>query len=387
MRLLGRARTWVRRVPRARRAEEFDRAIAEFFMNIALEEAARGLGRTHPNPAVGAILVKNGRVVARGYHSEAGAPHAEVAAIEAAGPRARGADLYTTLEPCDHWGRTGPCSLAIIAAGIRRVVCASLDPNPLVNGKGLARLRRHGIEVRTGVLREKADALNQPFFKYIRTGMPWVTLKAAVTLDGKLATSTGDSRWVTGEEARAFVHKLRNHADVVLVGANTLIADDPLLTTRLPGGAGRDPTRVVVDSRLRVPPTKKAFNLSSTAPTIVATVEKESSPRARKLAARGARLWSVRGRRGRVDLKALLRRLAKEGHLHVLVEGGAEVFGTLLREKLVDEIVLFIAPKVVGRNGMSWVGDLGVKEMARALDVGELQVDRFGRDVMLRALL
>jgi diaminohydroxyphosphoribosylaminopyrimidine deaminase/5-amino-6-(5-phosphoribosylamino)uracil reductase len=387
MRLLGRARTWVRRVPRARRAEEFDRAIAEFFMNIALEEAARGVGRTHPNPAVGAILVKNGRVVARGYHAEAGGPHGEVAAIEAAGPRARGADLYTTLEPCDHWGRTGPCSLAIIEAGIRRVVCASLDPNPLANGRGLARLRRHGVEVRTGVLREKADALNRPFFKYIRTGMPWVTLKAAVTLDGKLATATGDSRWVTGEEARAFVHQLRDTADVVLVGANTVIADDPLLTTRLPGGGGRDPTRVVVDSRLRVPPNRKVFTLHSTAPTIVATLEKESSRRASRIVAHGARVYSVRARGGRVDLRALLRRLAKEGHLHVLVEGGAEIFAALLRAKLVDEIILFIAPKVVGGSGVSWVGDLGVKEMARALEVGELSVERFGRDVMLRALL
>lgn len=387
MRLLGRARTWVRRVPRARRAEEFDRAIAEFFMNIALEEAARGVGRTHPNPAVGAILVKNGRVLARGYHAKAGAPHAEVVAIEAAGPRARGADLYTTLEPCDHWGRTGPCTQAIIDAGIRRVVCASFDPNPLVNGKGLARLRRHGIEVRTGVLREKADAVNRPYFKFIRTGMPWVALKAAVTLDGKLATAKGDSRWVTGEQARAFVHQLRDRADVVLVGANTVIADDPLLTTRIPGGAGRDPVRVVVDSRLRVPPQSRLFNPSSSAPTIVATVEKGSGARARKLLARGAELWRIPGRGGRVNLKALLRRLAREGHLHVLVEGGAEIFGTLLREKLADEILLFVAPKVVGRSGVSWVGELGIHQMARALEVGEMEVERFGRDVMLRARL
>jgi diaminohydroxyphosphoribosylaminopyrimidine deaminase / 5-amino-6-(5-phosphoribosylamino)uracil reductase len=387
MRLLGRARTWVRRVPRARRAEEFDRAVAEFFMNIALEEAVRGLGRTHPNPVVGAILVKNGRVVARGYHPHAGAAHAEVEAIEAAGPRARGADLYTTLEPCDHWGRTGPCSVAIIESGIRRVVCASFDPNPLVNGKGLARLRRHGVEVMTGVLREKADALNRPFFKFMRTGMPWVTLKAAVTLDGKLATGTGDSRWVTGEAARVLVHTLRDRADVVLVGANTVIADDPRLTTRLRGGRGRDATRVVVDSHLRVPLSKKVFHLNSNAPTIVATVEEASSPRARRLAACGAHVWTVRSRGGRVDVKALLRRLAKEGRLHVLVEGGAEIFATLLREKLADELVLFVAPKVVGRNGLSWVGDLGVKEMERALEVGVHEVERVGRDVMIRALL
>src|SRR5262245_49365070 len=185
MHVLTRARKLWRKVPRAARAAQFDRAVAEFFMRIALEEAARGAGRTSPNPAVGAILVKGGRIVARGHHRKAGAAHAEVVALEAAGPRAKGADLYTTLEPCDHWGRTPPCTKAILEAKVRRVICASADPNPLVNGKGVARLRRAGVEVITGVLREEADGLNRPFFKWVTQGLPFVTLKAAITLDGK----------------------------------------------------------------------------------------------------------------------------------------------------------------------------------------------------------
>jgi diaminohydroxyphosphoribosylaminopyrimidine deaminase/5-amino-6-(5-phosphoribosylamino)uracil reductase len=387
MRILGRAKKLVRRLPRARRTAEFDRAVAEFFMRIALDEAARGLGRTHPNPAVGAILVKGGRVIARGYHRKAGTAHAEVVAIEAAGARARGADLYTTLEPCDHWGRTGPCSQAILDAGIKRVVCASADPNPLVLGRGVARLRRQGVEVLRGVLRPEADALNRPFFKFMREGTPWVTLKAAVTLDGKLATGAGDSRWVTGEQARLRVHQLRDRADAVLVGANTVVQDDPALTTRLPDDAGRNPVRVVVDSHLRVPLGRKVFSPRHSGRTIVATLEKEDHPRARKLAARGVEVWTVRGRGGRVDLKTLLRRLAQDGLLHVMVEGGSEVFGSLLRDRLADELWVFLAPKVVGKSGLSWVGELGVARMARALELGTLEVERCGKDVLLRSLL
>ncbi len=394
MRVLGRAKRLAGKIPRARRTEEFDRAVAEFFMRIALDEAARGVGRTHPNPAVGAILVKGGRVISRGHHRKAGTAHAEVVAIEAAGAKARGADLYTTLEPCDHWGRTGPCSQAILDAGIKRVICGSEDPNPLVLGKGVERLRAAGVEVVQGVLRAEADALNRPFFKFMRTGMPWVTLKAAVTLDGKLATATGDSRWVTGEEARLAVHRLRNRADAVLVGANTVMQDDPELTTRLPegdeAGPGRHAVRVIVDSHLRVPIGRKVFAERHPGRTIVATLEKADGPQAAKmkrLTARGVELWTVRARGGRVDTKALLRRLAAEGLLHVMVEGGAELFGTLLRDKLADELWLFLAPKLVGKSGMSWVGELGVARMAKALETGTLEVERHGRDVLLKSLL
>ncbi|MBI3186171.1 MAG: bifunctional diaminohydroxyphosphoribosylaminopyrimidine deaminase/5-amino-6-(5-phosphoribosylamino)uracil reductase RibD [Myxococcales bacterium] len=381
MRLLTRARL-LRRVPREKRAAEFDRAVAEFFMRLALEEAERGLGRTHPNPAVGAVLVKGGRVIARGHHRRAGAPHAEVVAIEAAGPRARGADLYSTLEPCDHFGRTPPCTQAILEAGVRRVVYASADPNPLVDGRGVARLRRAGVEVLGGVLREEADALNLPFLKFMRTGLPFVTLKAAATLDGKIASVSGDARWVTGKEARSYVHRLRDQVDAVLVGAGTVERDDPRLTARLPDG-GRNPSRVVVDSHLRTSPSRRVYAQRS-GKTIVATVERPEHPRARRLTAAGAEVWTVRARRGRVDLEELLRALACFGALHVLVEGGAEVFSSFLRDGLADRLLLFIAPKLLGAGGLCWSGELGIRKMSEALELPPPEVEVHGRDLLLR---
>ncbi|WP_164019382.1 bifunctional diaminohydroxyphosphoribosylaminopyrimidine deaminase/5-amino-6-(5-phosphoribosylamino)uracil reductase RibD [Pyxidicoccus trucidator] len=387
MRLLTRARLEATRAPRAKRAADFDRAVAEFFMRIALEEAAKGLGRTSPNPVVGAVLVKGGRIIARGYHKKAGTAHAEVVALEAAGSKAKGADLYTTLEPCDHYGRTPPCSLAIREAGVRRVICASADPNPQVSGKGVARLRRAGVQVLTGVLQEEADTLNRPFFKVMRTGLPWVTLKAAVTLDGKLATATGDSRWVTGEPARAWVHKLRDSVDVILVGANTVRKDDPKLTTRIPGGGGKDPLRVVVDSHLRLSPGYTVFTQRSPARTVIATLEDPEGRKAQRFLAQGVEVWQVRQKAGRVDLKALLKRIAKSGLNHVLVEGGAELYGSFLRGHLADALALFLAPKLIGSPGLSWAGDLGVKEMAQAVSVSDLTFERHGQDVLLQALL
>ncbi len=376
-----------RRTPRAKRAADFDRAVAEFFMRLALEEAAKGLGRTSPNPVVGAVLVKGGRIIARGYHRRAGTAHAEVVALEAAGSKARGADLYTTLEPCDHYGRTPPCSQAILDAGVRRVFVASSDPNPKVNGKGVARLRRAGVEVVTGVLKDEADKLNRPFFKAVGTGLSYVTLKAAVTLDGKLATATGDSRWVTGEQARAWVHRLRDQVDVILVGANTVRKDNPQLTTRLPDGGGKDPVRVLVDSHLRLSPKLTVFTQRSLARTVVATLEDPADRKAKRFLAAGADVWRMPEKDGRVDLEALMRRLAKEGLNHVLVEGGAEMYGSFLRQELADELLLFVAPKLIGGEGLSWSGSLGIKQMARALTVNTLSFEQVGEDLLLRARL
>ncbi|ATB32490.1 bifunctional diaminohydroxyphosphoribosylaminopyrimidine deaminase/5-amino-6-(5-phosphoribosylamino)uracil reductase RibD [Melittangium boletus] len=387
MRLLTRARLQAGRAPRAKRTADFDQAVAEFFMRLALEEAAKGLGRTSPNPAVGVVLVKSGRIIARGYHRRAGTAHAEVVALESAGSKARGADLYTTLEPCDHYGRTPPCSQAILDAGVRRVISASSDPNPKVNGKGISRLRRAGVEVLTGVLVEEADRLNRPFFKAMTTGLPYVSLKAAVTLDGKLATATGDSRWVTGEQARAWVHRLRDQVDVILVGANTARRDNPQLTTRLPGGEGKDPVRVVVDSRLRLPATLTVFTQRSPARTVVATLEDPAGRKAKRFLAAGVDVWQLPEKKDQVDLEALMRRLAKEGLNHVLVEGGAEMYGSFLREELADELLLFVAPKLIGGEGLSWSGSLGVKQMARALTVSALSYEQVGEDLLLRARL
>ncbi len=352
-------------------------AAAGRYMRLALAEAARGAGRTSPNPAVGAVIVKGGRVVARGHHARAGGPHAEIVALRAAGARARGADLYTTLEPCDHHGRTPPCSLAIAEAGVRRVFSGSRDPNPLVDGRGVARLREAGVEVITGVLAAECDALNAAWFTYITRGRPFVTLKLATTLDGRLATRGGDARWVTGPEARAWVHRLRDRVDAVLVGRGTALADDPRLTARLPGGGGRDPLRVVLDTRRSLPPTLKLFRQRSAARTLVA----HAAARARPL---GPRVDLLRCRRGPggLDLHDLLGRLAARGVTHLLVEGGGEVAASFLSAGLVDRLALFLAPKVLG-PGRGWGLAAAPARMAGALRIEGLAVERLGEDLLL----
>lgn len=354
-------------------------------MSLALAEAVRGLGRTHPNPAVGAVLVKGGKVIATGYHARLGAPHAEAVALAKAGKAARGATLYSTLEPCNHHGRTPPCSDAIIAAGVKRVVFASSDPNPLVNGRGLRKLRGAGIEVTPHVLRDAADALNEPFLKAMRTGLPWVTAKAGITLDGKLATSTGKSKWITSEASRAVVHHLRDVVDVIIVGASTVVADDPLLTTRIPNRRStRNPTRLVIDPSLRSSPRARIYD-TKTARTIVATLEPESSKAAKAYAKRGVTVWTVEGADGRVSLDALLRRLVKEGALHVLVEGGATVHQTFIEAGLVDELLLFISPRLFGHGGLTWSGALDVKDPTKAFEFELLEAEHVGPDLMVTA--
>lgn len=358
---------------------------AERFMAEALVEARRGLGRTHPNPCVGAVVVKDGRVVGRGHHAQAGAPHAEVVALQVAGALARGADLYTTLEPCDHFGRTPPCSLAILDAGVARVVSASADPNPLVNGRGLARLREAGVGVWTGIRQAEADALNRPFFKAMRTGLPLVTLKVAATLDGKLAAASRDSRWVTGEEARAEVHQLRSQVDAVLVGAGTVRVDDPQLTVRLKGGTGRNPLRVVLDTEARLPVGRRVFQQTDRERTVVVSAEEKAQEAAVRFASTGARVWGVRRDGARLDVTAVLHRLLEEGAMHVLVEGGAELFASLLLAKAADELVLYLAPKLLGADGLSWLGPLGLLHMSDALEVAIEDVAPVGSDFRLRA--
>jgi len=354
------------------------RGAAAEFMRLAIREARRGLGRTSPNPAVGAVLVRAGKVIARGHHARAGAPHAEVAAIRRAGSRARGADLYTTLEPCNHWGRTPPCSLAILEAGVRRVFVGSRDPNPLVNGRGIRRLRRAGVLVETGVLGADCDAINEPWFRFITSGRPHVTLKVAATLDGKIAARGGDSQWVTGAEARAAVHRLRDRSDAVLVGAGTALADDPRLTARLPRGRGRDPLRVVLDSRLSLPHDLRLFRSRSSSPTLVAYAAGRPPG-----AMSGVEFLRCRARGGRVDLHDLLRRLARRNVTSLLVEGGAEVNRALLAAGVVDRVLLFLAPKVLGGDGISWVAGAGPRRMAGALPLEDVRVTRIGGDILV----
>ncbi len=357
----------------------------EGYMALAVAEARRALGRTHPNPAVGAVLVKRGRVIATGYHARAGALHAEAVALQAAGAAARGATLYSTLEPCNHHGRTPPCTEAILAAGVARVVYGSADPNPLVNGKGHRRLARAGVEVVAGVLRGETDALNRPFVKAVTRGLPWVVLKAGVTLDGKLATATGASRWITSSASRRLAHGLRDRSDAVLVGAGTVRADDPRLTTRLPGG--RTPVRVVLDSALRLEPGAAVFDTRA-GRTIVATLAPATGARAARLAARGVEVWSFRRGRGPgVPLRALLKRLAKADLFQVLVEGGARVHAAFLEAGLADELALFVAPTLFGHAGLTWSGPLGVAAVRQGLQLRELTAEASGPDLLVRALI
>lgn len=362
-------------------------AQAEAFMQEALGEARRGVGRTSPNPPVGAVVVKDGWIIGRGYHARVGLPHAEVGALAEAGEAARGADLYVTLEPCDHYGRTPPCTRAILEAGIARVFFGAADPNPEVNGKGMRRLKRGGVVVHRGVLGEACEALVRPYVKRVRTGLPWLTLKAAASLDGRIATAKGDSRWVTGPAARARVHVLRDQADAVLVGRATAALDDPRLTTRLPGGGGRDPLRVVVDSGLSLPTTLALFNQRSSARTVVATLADPDGRKARALTARGVEIWKLRAAGGGVSPRALLQRLASAGVNHVLCEGGGQLAGSLLAAGLVDELQLFLAPKLVGSDGRPWLGPLGLRRMAQAPVLRELSVEPVDGDWLLRGLL
>jgi len=351
------------------------------FMRLALRLARRGLGRTSPNPAVGAVVVAGGVVVGRGFHRRAGLPHAEVEALRAAGVRARGATVYVTLEPCAHHGRTPPCTEALVAAGVGRVVVGTDDPNPRVPGDGTGRLRAAGIEVVRGVLADECAALIAPFRKHVTSGLPWVTLKLAASLDGRIATVTGDARWITGEDSRRYAHRLRAEHDAILVGAETVRRDDPELTCRIRGG--RNPLRVVLDGRLRVPAQARVLTTAGTAPTLVLTGRTAPAARLRRIAARGAEVVRLPDVDGRLPWRGVLRALGRRGVMSVLVEGGAAVAAAALRAREVDRLLLFVAPKLIGGDGVPMVGALGVRRVARALRTGPLTVRQFAADLLV----
>ncbi len=369
---------------RSQTAREFDRAVAEFFMRMALDEAEKGVGLTSPNPAVGAVLVKNGHVLARGFHAKAGGPHAEIVALRGAGGRARGADLYTTLEPCNHQGRTPPCTEAILAAGIRRVFVGSLDANPKVSGRGVKRLRSAGLKVVSGVLGEACADLNAPFFTFITRKRPYVTLKVASTADGRIAAEGGDSRWVTGPKARERVHWLRGRVDAVLVGAGTVRADDPQLTARPRGRPSkRQPLRVVLSASLDLPAGAKVFAGRPGGALVLTTSGDEA--KAAALRAAGAQVVRLPpGRGGGVDLAAALQELARRDVVRLLVEGGAGVYGGFLEAGLADEVLLFLAPKVLG-SGLTWASLSARGRMGDAIPLAPWRIEQLGPDVLLTA--
>ena len=355
-------------------------------MQSALELAAGGAGGVSPNPMVGCVIVKDGEVVGRGYHQRFGGPHAEVHALYEAGDRAREAVLYVTLEPCCHTGKTPPCVDAILQAQVGRVVVAMRDPNPRVDGGGLSRLESAGVEVTVGVCEAEARRLNEAFVKYITTRRPFVTSKSAITLDGKIATRSGASRWITGEAARAAGHRLRHANDAILVGIGTVLQDDPQLTTRLPGQRGVNPLRIVVDSTLRLAPTAQVADVAQDRRTLVATTDQATDAHVRALQERGVEVTRLPAcTDGRVNLDALCTVLGERGVASVLVEGGAALTAALLEQGLIDKMVFFVAPKIIGGDGISVFGPCGVDTMEQALLLRDLTSRPIGGDVMLEA--
>jgi diaminohydroxyphosphoribosylaminopyrimidine deaminase/5-amino-6-(5-phosphoribosylamino)uracil reductase len=358
------------------------------WMRRALELAARARGRTSPNPMVGAVIVTGGQVVGEGFHAYAGSDHAEVAALREAGSAAAEGTLYVSLEPCCHHGRTPPCVDEIVRAGIRRVVAACEDPNPSVSGRGIASLRQAGVTVEVGLLGQEAARLNEAFFKYIRTGVPFVILKVAASLDGKIATRTGESRWITGESARRRVHQLRNEVDAVLVGIGTVLRDDPLLTTRLGIADQRDPVRVIVDNLARLPLRAKAVNRASTAPTILAVSQMAPRTKLEALEREGVHVIVVENSPRRVSLERLMEVLGKRGVLSVMIEGGAEINASALREGIADKVLVFLAPILIGgKSTPTAVGGDGIESLTQVLRLRDVRIERFDGDILVEGYL
>lgn len=354
-------------------------------MKQALSLAKLALGQVSPNPAVGAVVVKDGEVVGQGYTQPPGSWHAEIMALNQAAEKARGGVLYVTLEPCCHYGRTPPCTQAIIAAGVSEVHLAMLDPNPLVSGQGEDELEREGIKTFLGEHEEEAKEINEAYIKFITSGLPFVTAKFAVSLDGKIATKSGDSEWISGAESRKYVHYLRYTADAIMTGANTVIADDPHLTCRYGGRGGevkKQPLRVIVDGRGRTPVTAKVFSEPGKALLALGKFVKPEKKKA--LAQAGAELLELPSEEGRVDLESLLKALAEREITSVLMEGGGILLGSLFDCRLVDKVIAFIAPIIIGgEEAKTPVAGQGIDKVIDAIKLERIKVEKFGEDLMI----
>ena len=357
----------------------------ERWMKRVLRLAEKGRGRTSPNPMVGAILVKDGRAMGDGYHAKAGEPHAEIIALRKAGEEAKEATLYLNLEPCTHYGKTPPCAPVVIEAGVRRAVIGMEDPNPLVKGRGVEALKRAGLDVDVGILEKECRRLNEVFCKYILNKEPFLILKVAATLDGKIATRNGESQWISGEASRRFVHRLRNQVDGVIVGIGTVLKDDPMLTARVKGG--KDSYRIILDSRLRIPENAKVIEISPSR-TIIATTELAPGEKVERLEKKGVRVLILDSKKGRVDLKPCLLKLGEMGLMSLLVEGGSQINGSFLDEGLIDKIFLFLSPKLIGDpQALGIFGGHGVSSLKQAIPLNELKVRRMGEDLLLEGYL
>lgn len=353
------------------------------YMRRAISLAEKGAGFTNPNPMVGAVIVKNDKIIGEGYHEKCGELHAERNALASVTEDPKGATMYVTLEPCCHTGRTPPCTEAVIAAGIAKVVIGSRDPNPKVAGKGAKILREHGIEVVEDFLRDECDALNPVFFHYIKTGLPFAVMKYAMTADGKIAAYTGLSQWITGESARQYVHRMRGRYAAILAGIKTVLADDPMLNCRAKGA--HQPLRIIVDSSLKIPLTSQIVQTAKAYPTMVACAEKtEGNAKADALAKQGVEVVSLPDQTGRVDLNALMRHLGDKGIDSVLIEGGGTINEAALKAGIVTHVCAFIAPKLLGgRDAKTPVEGVGFASPDEAVLLGAPSVKRFDDDILL----
>ena len=357
-------------------------------MRRALEMAGKAAGRTSPNPMVGAVIVKNGRMIAESYHKKAGRPHGEIEALRKAGKRARGAQMFVNLEPCCHHGRTPPCTDAIIASGLKEVFVGMRDPNPLVAGKGIRRLKQAGIEVHNGVLTPQCRRLKEEFAKYIQTGTPWVILKSALSLDGKIATATGQSQWITGPEARERVHRMRDRVDAILVGPGTVLKDNPRLTTRLKKGRGHNPARVILDAKAEIPLKARVFQRAAREQVVYVTSSKASAVRLNRLRKTGVDIKILPNQSGHISLKKLIKMLGQMEITSLLIEGGSGLNASALKAGIVDKVVLFLAPLIIGGDtAPGVVGGPGVKSLKQALNLKNLTVTPVGADWMVEGYL
>ncbi|MFH0827725.1 MAG: bifunctional diaminohydroxyphosphoribosylaminopyrimidine deaminase/5-amino-6-(5-phosphoribosylamino)uracil reductase RibD [Candidatus Omnitrophota bacterium] len=352
-----------------------------YFMNMAIKLALKAKGLTSPNPMVGALVVKNGRVIGRGFHEKAGLAHAEVLALDEAGKDSRGAVLYVTLEPCAHFGRTPPCVDRIIQSKVKEVIIGMLDPNPLNNGKGIQILKNHKIKVETGFLEDKLRALNAPFIKYITERMPYVTVKVGQSLDGKIATRTGESKWITSEESRNFSHRMRQDYDAVMVGVNTVRRDNPKLDAWF---SRKQPVKIVIDSRLSTPQDSNIFLLDKKVIIVTIPTLPGQETENRKILKQKATVLEVKEKFGQVNLKDMLKKLARMDITSILVEGGGNLIGSLFDEGLVDKVLFFISPKIIGgKDAVSSVIGKGIRRLDSAVTLKNIKFRRFKEDILV----
>ena len=350
------------------------------YMDIAIKLAEKGKGQVSPNPLVGCIIVKRGRIVGKGYHKKFGQEHAEVMALKAAGKKAVNATMYCNLEPCSHWGKTPPCTESIMEAGIREVIIGVDDPNPLVDG--FKELKFRGIKTKIGILRQQAKKLNEAYLKYTKTKRPFVILKVAMSLDGKIATSTGDSKYITSTEARKFVHEIRNEIDAVMVGINTVLRDNPQLDSRLVGG--KDPIKIIVDSTLKIPEGSKV--LKDPSKVIIATTNKAPKNKIDKFHHKGINVIVVNSKNGMVDLNELMKELGKSQITYMMIEGGSHLNASAIKDKVIDKVLIFTAPKIIG-NGLGAISSLGIKKIDKAIKLKNITTRKIGKDLLVEGYL